>query len=312
MTRVLQAAYGNAYVVLSLASLFWAGNVVASRLAVGEVSPMALTTFRWAGVLALLPFIAGTALRRDWPVLKGRLGYVLVMGTLGFTAFNAFYYVAAHFTSAVNIGILQGGIPGLVFVLAFLVRGTRAGVRQVAGMLATLLGVAVVATRGDLAALAGLDFNLGDLLMLGACVVYAIYTVLLPDRPKVAGMSFFAGLSVAAFATSVPLLAAEAAAGLYVAPTLTGWAAVLYCAIFPSVASQIFFIRGVELIGPGRAGVFVNLIPVYASILAVLVLGEAFHLYHATALALVGGGILFAEWAGRRARETGGAPARGG
>jgi drug/metabolite transporter (DMT)-like permease len=129
---------------------------------------------------------------------------------------------------------------------------------------------------------------------------YEIYTVLLPDRPAVGAMSFFAGLSVAAFLTSLPLLAVEIATGHYTPPTLAGWTAVVYCAIFPSVLSQIFFIRGVQLVGPGRAGVFVNLIPVFASILAVVVLGETFHLFHAVALALVGGGILYAERAGRR------------
>jgi drug/metabolite transporter (DMT)-like permease len=300
LTRLFTALYGSPYAVLCLANLFWAGNVITSRLAVGEISPMALTAFRWAGVLLLLPVIAGASLRRDWPVLRERLGYILLMGALGFTAFNAFYYVAAHFTSAVNIGIIQGGIPGLVFLLAFLVRGTRAGWRQIAGMAATLLGVAVVATHGDLSTITTLDFNIGDLLMLGSCLVYAIYTVLLPDRPKVGGLSFFAGLSVAAFLTSLPLLAAEAAMGAFVPPTMAGWLAVAYCAVFPSVLSQVFFIRGVQLIGPGRAGVFVNLIPVFASILAVAVLGEAFHPYHAVALALVGGGILYAERAGRR------------
>jgi drug/metabolite transporter (DMT)-like permease len=300
LSRLTAALNDNPYLVLSLASLFWAGNVVASRLAVGEVSPMALTTYRWGGVLLLLPLVAGRVIGRDWPLLKQRAAYVLAMGTLGFTAFNAFYYVAAHFTSAVNIGILQGGIPGLVFMRAFLVRGTRARPRQLAGMLATLVGVMVVATGGELAALAGLAFNFGDLLMIGACLVYAIYTVLLPDRPAVAGLSFFAGLSVAAFITSLPLLAAEIASGHYDAPTPFGWATVAYCAVFPSVLSQLFFMRGVELIGPGRAGVFVNLIPVFASVLAVAVLGESFHVYHAVALVLVFGGILWAE----RSREA--------
>jgi drug/metabolite transporter (DMT)-like permease len=293
--RPLPRLYGNAYLVLSGASLFWAGNVVASRLAVGEVSPMALTAFRWLGVLAILAVIARRSLARDWPVMRERLGYVAVMGTLGFTAFNAFYYVAAHFTSAVNIGIIQGGIPGMVFLLAFLVRGTRARPAQLVGMLATLVGVAVVATKGDLAALAGLAFNFGDLLMVGACAVYAVYTVLLPDRPAVSGLSFFAGLSIAAFLTSLPLLAGEIALGRFQAPTPFGWLAVAYCAVFPSVLSQILFVRGVELIGPGRAGIFVNLIPVFASVLAVGVLGESFHVYHAAALALVIGGILWAE-----------------
>ncbi len=294
-----RGVWDNPFAVLPLASLCWAGNVIASRLAVGAVSPMALTTLRWLGVLAILAVIARGTVARDWPVLKTRLPYVFLMGAMGFTAFNAFYYVAAHFTAAVNIGIIQGGIPGLVFVLAFLVRGTPARPAQIAGMAATLVGVAVLAAKGDLSTLASLAFNLGDLLMVGACCVYAIYTVLLPDRPQVAGLSFFAGLAVAAFITSLPLLAGEIALGAFQWPTARGWAAIAYCAVFPSVLAQIFFVRGVELIGPGRAGVFVNLIPVFASVLAVVVLGERFEGYQAAALALVLGGILFAERFGR-------------
>lgn len=292
--------YGRPYLLLVLSPLFWAGNTVASRLAVGQVSPMALTTYRWSGVLLLLVLFARKPVVADWAVMKGRLSYMLAMGALGFTFFNAFYYVAAHFTSAVNIGIIQGALPGLVFVFAYLIVGSRAGFGQLAGMATTLVGVGVIAIKGDVNTLASLDFNVGDLMMLGACVVYALYTVLLPRRPKIAGLSFFAGLSVAAFLTSLPFLAAEIAMGQYVAPTPFGWLVVAYCAVFPSVISQIFFVRGVELVGPGRAGVFINLIPVFASGLAVLVLGESFHIYHALALALVLGGIFWAEWSKRR------------
>lgn len=291
---------GNAYLLLTGATLFWAGNVIASRLAVGEVSPMALTTFRWAGVLLLLPFIARDALLRDWPVLRRRLPYVGLMGVCGFTLFNACFYIAAHYTSAVNIGILQGAIPGFVFLAAFMLRGTRPRPAQIAGMLTTIVGVVVLATKGDIAALAGLAFNLGDLLILGASLTYSVYTVLLPDRPPVSAVSFFSGLAVAAFLSSVPMLGAEIAMGAFRMPSATGWAVIAYCAVFPSVMSQIFFVRGVELIGPGRAGVFVNLIPVFASVLAVLLLGEAFYLFHAFALGLVLGGILIAERVRRR------------
>lgn len=291
--------YDRPYLLLILAPLFWAGNAVASRLAVGQVSPMALTTFRWLGVLLLLVVFARKPVMADWPVMKRRLPYVLAMGALGFTFFNAFFYIAAHFTSAVNIGIIQGALPGLVFVFAYLIAGTRAGSGQLAGMATTLVGVGVIAVKGDLSTLAALDFNVGDLMMLGACVVYALYTVLLPRRPRIAGLSFFAGLSVAAFLTSLPFLAIEIGMGQYVAPTPFGWLVVAYCAVFPSVISQIFFVRGVELVGPGRAGVFINLIPVFASILAVLVLGESFRAYHALALALVLGGIFWAEWSKR-------------
>lgn len=291
--------YDRPYLLLTLTTLFWGGNSVASRLAVGEISPMALITFRWGGVLAILLAIAVHQVRRDWPHLEARLGYVLGMGTLGFTAFNALFYVAGHYTTAVNIGILQGALPGLVLFFAFVMHGTRPGLGQILGMMVTLFGVAVIALHGDLATLRTLSFNTGDLLMLGACVLYALYTVLLPRRPKVGALSFFAGLSLGAFLSSLPLLAAEIALGAFTWPTPYGWGIVFYVAVFPSVISQVFFVRGVELVGPGRAGVFINLIPVFSAILAVLVAGEAFHFYHALALVLVFGGILWAEWSKR-------------
>ncbi|ODN68569.1 DMT family transporter [Methylobrevis pamukkalensis] len=303
---LLSKLYDSPYVMLTLAPLFWAGNVITGRLAVGEVSPMALTTLRWAVVGVIIVALGRGPIRQDWHALKPRLGYLAVMGTLGFTAFNALYYIAAHFTTAVNIGILQGAIPILVFGLAFFLRGTPVGLFQIAGMTIGLVGVVVVATRGDLGALAALAFNFGDVLMMGACVVYAIFTALLPNRPATSGFSFFAMLALFALLTSFPPLVAEIAMGQFVWPSFNGWLAVIYTAIFPSVASQVFFIRGVELIGPGRAGIFVNLIPVFAAGLAVAILREPFHVYHAAALALVLGGIFLAE-RGRRPPLPGGA-----
>jgi drug/metabolite transporter (DMT)-like permease len=283
------------YLLLSLASLFWAGNVIASRLAVGEISPMLLTSLRWSGVLLLLPIMLRGRFGIDWPLLKARIGYIMVMGVLGFTAFNMFYYIAAHYTSAVNIGIIQGAIPGMVFVLAYAMHGTATRLGQIIGMMMTLLGVVVVVTGGDIVRLATLRFNLGDLLMLAASLSYAIYTVLLPDKPKVGAFSFFAGLAVAAFLSSLPLLAVEAGIGAFKSPSPTGWLTVVYCAVFPSVLAQLFFMRGVELIGPGRAGLFVNLVPVFAAIFAVLILDESFQGFHAVALFLVLGGLALAE-----------------
>lgn len=146
--------YGRPYLLLVL-SLFWAGNTVASRLAVGEVSPMALTTT--AGRACCCCSSCSPASLRPRRMAGDedvRLPYMLAMGALGFTIFNAFYYIAAHFTSAVNIGIIQGALPGLVFVFAYLIVGTRAGAGQLAGMATTLVGVGVIAIKGDLNTLA--------------------------------------------------------------------------------------------------------------------------------------------------------------
>ena len=164
--------------------------------------------------------------------------------------------------------------------------GTRIGLLQALGTALTLVGVGAIAARGDLQVLRSFSFLIGDVFMLIACASYAVYTLALRDRPKVSGFVFFSVLALAALMISLPLLAWEIAAGEVIWPDLRGFAILLYVTLFPSLLSQIFFMRGVELIGPGRAGLFVNLVPVFGAILGVAILGEPFRWYHAVGLAL--------------------------
>ncbi len=294
-----QRAWGNAYLLLTLTTLMWGGNAVASRLAVGQISPMALTSLRWVFVCILLPFLLRHEFRAHAPVLWAHRWRIAALGTFGFTAFNALMNLAAHSTTAINIGILQGAIPVFVLIGAFIAYRTRIGWMQALGVAVTIVGVLVTASRGDLSILATLSFVPGDLWMIIACVFYAGYTVGIRSRPPVPGLVFFMALALVACLVSLPLLAFEVATGQIVWPTEKGWLILAYVVIGPSLFSQIFFLRAVELIGPGRAGVFVNLVPVFAPILAVAILGEQLSLYHALALALVLGGIFIAERLGK-------------
>jgi drug/metabolite transporter (DMT)-like permease len=155
--------------------------------------------------------------------------------------------------------------------------------------------VAIVASGGELVRLASLALNFGDVLMIAGCVLYAGYTLGLSRRPLVSPLSLFTGIAAAAFVSSLPLALAEAALGRWQWPTAAGWMILGLVTLFPSFLAQIAFIHGVTLIGPSRAGVFVNLVPVFASILALLILHEPFRLFHAVALALVLGGIWLSE-----------------
>lgn len=289
------ASNARAYALLTFTALCWGGNAVLGKMAVGEISPMALVSARWLGASLLLALFAREHLRRDWRALSARLPFVAAMGMLGFTIFNALFYVAAHFTTAVNIGILQGSMPGFVLVGAFLAYRTRVGALQMSGVALTMLGVVIVAAAGDPARLASFAINFGDVLMLIACTLYAGYTVGLRRRPGISPLSLLTGLAAAAFLTSLPLVSAEIALGRFQWPTSTGWVIVVLVSLFPSFLGQLFFIHGVAMIGPGRAGVFINLVPVFASILAVALLGERFEVYHAVALTLVLGGIWLSE-----------------
>lgn len=285
----------RAYLFLTLTTLFWAGNAVAGRIAVGEISPMLLIAFRWSGTVVLLMAIGGTQVRRDWPVLRRRLPYLATMGVVGFTTFNAFFYLAAHETTAVNIGILQGAMPVLVLIGSVTLFRTKIGGLQVAGVAITIAGVVLVVSRGNLSVLAALDVNQGDFLMLLASFMYAAYALGLRNRPQVSPLALLTMISAAAAIATLPLAAAEGLMGRTIWPSLEGWAVVAYVTVFPSVMAQLFFIKGVGLIGPARAGVFINLVPVFAAILGVAILGEAFRWYHMGALVLVLSGIWLAE-----------------
>jgi drug/metabolite transporter (DMT)-like permease len=205
------------------------------------------------------------------------------------------FYVAATTTTAINLGIIQGSMPVFVLLGAFLAYRTPVSTIQVLGVLLTLVGVTVVATRGSLAAIAALDFTIGDIEILIACMFYAAYTVGLRRRPPMDAAAFFTVLAVIAALTSLPLIAVEAATTGLFWPTPQGWLIALFVAIFPSTLSQLFFMRGVDLIGPGAAGVYINLVPVFAALMAVVLLGEPFALHHAVSLALVLGGIWLAQ-----------------
>jgi drug/metabolite transporter (DMT)-like permease len=297
LRRLRSWTYSSAYLLLTATMAMWGANAVAGKLAVGAVSPMALTALRWILACCVLSIVGGRQLKADWPVLRKHVAMIGAMGALGFTGFNALFYEAAHYTSAVNITILQGAIPVFVFIGALLVHRVPASRGQVFGMAVTLLGVLVLASQGHLETLAAIRFNTGDLWMLVACGLYAGYTVALRNRPRVSAMGFFTAIAIAACITSLPLVAVEALRGNLLWPTPAGWLIVAFVGLFPSLIAQIFFMRGVELIGPGRASLFVNLVPVIGSLLAVLILGESFGLHHAVALSLVLGGILIAEHA---------------
>jgi drug/metabolite transporter (DMT)-like permease len=296
---VLRAAYGwldrQPYLLLLLATLFWGGNVVAGKLVVGDVSPMATTFLRWFISCAALAAVARRPVIEEARLLAPAWLYILVMAALGFTGFNALFYAAAHHTAAVNMAIIQGSTPIFVLLGTLLFLRTPFSLAQLLGVLVTIAGVLLTASRGDLAVLLGLSFNRGDLWMLIASIMYATYTVALRRRPKTSNLVFFVGVAAAACVTSLPLLFLEMAAGQALWPSAKGWLVLLYVGLFPSLLCQIFWIRGIELIGPNRASSWYNLVPVFGALLSTALLGESFFLYHALALALVLGGIFVAE-----------------
>ncbi|HUS97670.1 MAG TPA: DMT family transporter [Hyphomicrobiaceae bacterium] len=286
----------NGALLLILTTLFWGANAVAGKFAVGHISPFVLTAFRWLIASSILIIIARRELRRDWPAIKKNLLFLFLLGGVGFSVFNGLLYTSLKYTTALNVTILQAGMPMVIFILNFLVFQMRTHWAQALGYSITLGGVLVTAARGDWSQLADLAFNNGDLIMLGAVVIYAAYSVALRSKPVMHWLSFLTVLACSAAIMAVPLAGFEILAGTAIWPTdTTAWVIIFYTTIFPSVLAQGFFIRGNELLGGNAAGLFLNLVPIFGAILSVLLLHETFHVYHGIALAMVIGGIFIAQ-----------------
>jgi drug/metabolite transporter (DMT)-like permease len=288
-----------AWLLLSITSLCWSVNTILAKLAVGEVSPMALVALRWLVVMLVLLPLAWRPLAKDRSTLRPHLGRIAALGALGYTSFNVLFYVAAHHTTALNLGITQAVMPIFVFLIAYARFRTPVSPLQMLGVVAAMVGVTLVVAHGEWGRLVAVEFNRGDLMVLGAVLLYAAYTVALRSRPAVSPLSFFAVLAGAAFVTSIPFAVYEWLVGDLIAPTRIGWALIVAIALVPSFLGQVLFIRGVEIIGPGRAGLFMNLTPVLAAMLAVVILGETFRWFHGAALVLVFTGIWASERGGR-------------
>ncbi|TIV96678.1 MAG: DMT family transporter [Mesorhizobium sp.] len=290
-----------AYLFLLSTMLLWGGNSVAGKLAVGHVSPMTLVFLRWVlAVLIMLP-VGWRAFREDWPELRRHWRLIAGLGACGFTIFNVIFYTALNHTTAINVSILQAAIPIVIILANFALFRLHVQRLQIVGVALTIVGVAIIASHGDLSQLLRLDLNFGDAIMLVAVLCYSLYSVGLRLKPAIRWQSLMLALSLAALLTSLPFFVWEVAAGRVIAPDARGWTVAFYTALGASVVSQIFYIRGNELIGANRAGLFINLVPIFGTLLSVLIVGEQFELYQGLALALVLGGIALAEYSGRRA-----------
>ena len=270
----------NPHLFLTLASLFWGFNAIASRLAIDEISPMSLVSGRWLGVMIILSIICRHQLSLGFQVFKSNYKWMIMMGLCGFTTFNSLYYISAHYTVAINLGIVQSTTPAFIMIIAMFWLKTRINLKQVTGLLITFIGVSIVISNGNLASLLRLKLNNGDLLLIVACIFYAIYAVGLRKRPEINDVLLMTFFSYVAFIGSLPGLIIEITQYSFFFPTFKGLMILSVIIIFPSLLAQILFMKGVKIVGPALSGLYTNLVPIFTSLLAIFILDEVFHIYH--------------------------------
>jgi len=285
----------QAYLLLILTTMCWGLNAVFARMAAGEISPMLLVSIRWLGTLILLVIFAWKIIISELPSISRNLGYTYLMGTVGFGGFGTLIYYSAYTTTALNIGIIQGAMPAIVLVGSYFFFRTSISIIQIFGVAITVIGVIFVSIGGELARLVALRFNKGDILMLIAVLFYGLYILGLRLNHELSSIALFVSLVTSAFISTLPLTLFEFFSGQTIWPEQHDWYLIGLIILLPSFVSHISFIASVKLIGPARSGVFVNLVPVFASLLAVIILGEDFQLFHGLSLILVLSGIFIFE-----------------
>jgi drug/metabolite transporter (DMT)-like permease len=293
-TRTGARLFHEAYLLLSLTSLFWSGNVVLGRFVAAYIPPITLSVIRWSGAFVILLPFAARHLARDWPLIRRHAGLLTLLALTGFSAYNTMAYYGLHFTTAINGLLLQSVAPLFVAVWSFVLFRDRLSVRQAIGILVSLAGVVVIVCRGSLEILLAIAFNRGDLWFVVALLVYAFYAAMLRVRPPIHPLSFLAvGMGGGALLL-LPAMALEIAAGQSMVFDYVTALSLLYVCIFPSLLGYLFLNRGIELVGANRAAPFIHLVPVFGSVLAIALLGERLQFFHAVGYLLVLAGITLA------------------
>ncbi|MDX5364010.1 MAG: DMT family transporter [Pseudazoarcus pumilus] len=287
----MRKAFANPYLLLTLAALFWSGNMVVGRGVHEAVPPFALAFWRWVIALACVAPLALPHLRTQWPLVKKHWKALVVLGLLGVGGFNTLVYIGLHSTTATNAAILNSVIPIMTIALAFALLGRRLGGMEAVGVAVSLAGVGMIVARGDLATLLTLTLNRGDLWLLAAVLVWGLYTVGLHWRPPIRPMLLFAICAVVGLIALTPFYVWELASGQAIAMSGPALMAIAYVGIFPGFLGHVFYNAGVAAVGPNQGSLFIHLMPVFGTLLAATFLGERPYWFHFAGMALILSGI---------------------
>ena len=293
--KILNNFYNTPSALLIFTTLFWAFNTIFGQLAVGEISPLQIVPLRWILVSSVMWFIFRNDVKTNWQIIKPEINKIIFMALMGFTGFNVLFYTASQYTNAINLGIIQSSVPVYVLLGAYFFYKTSITALQGLGVMISIIGVTIITTNGDIEILLNLQLNKGDLIMLVACLMYSYYTLSLKTRLQIPGIAFFTLMSVIANFLALPLFIIDYLINGINYPSINGLIITILVAIFPSSLAQIFYLRAVDIAGPGKAGIYTNIVPIFSSILAVILLNQRFEIFHGISLVLVLSGIWLSE-----------------
>ena len=291
----------TAYIFLILATLFWSGNFIVGKAAsLFEIPPFTLNFYRWTFAwLILAPFTLKEIFQKKNYIINN-IKLILILGVTSITVFNSIVYYSLNFTQVISGVLMISTIPVMIIFFCWVFKIEKTNFYQILGVFFSLMGVVVIVTNANISKLLNLDFNKGDLWMVVAMFSWAMYSALLRKKKfKLSQISLLQTIISAGLILLLPAYLIEMALGYKVDIHLPFILTLTYVVLFPGLASFFFWIKGISIIGSNRSGIFLHLMPIFSTIMAMFIFKEKFMIFHLIGAILIITGIILSS-KGRR------------
>ena len=287
----------QAYLFLILTTLFWGGNFIVGKAAsLFDIPPFTLNFYRWTFAwLILAPFTLREIMAKKNYIMEN-IKLILILGITSITVFNSIVYYSLNFTQVISGVLMISTIPVMIIVFCWLLKIEKTNIYQIMGVIFSLLGVVFIITKADLYILLNLDFNKGDLWMVVATFSWALYSALLRKKKlEISQLSLLQTIISAGLIFLLPAYFIELSLGYKANINLPFILTLSYVVLFPGLASFILWIKGISIIGSNRSGIFLHLIPIFSTMMAIIIFKEKFMIYHLIGAILIITGIILSS-----------------
>lgn len=287
----------TAYIFLLFATLFWSGNFIVGKAAsLFEIPPFTLNFYRWLFAwLILAPFTFKEIIEKKKYIFKN-IKLIMILGITSITFFNSIVYYSLNFTHVISGVLMISTIPVMIIFFSWIFKIEKTNVYQITGVIFSLFGVAVIITKAELSILLDLNFNKGDLWMVVAMFSWAIYSTLLKKKKhELSQISLLETIITMGLIFLLPIYFIEMKMGYHVTLNVPFVLTLTYVVLFPGLASFLCWIKGIAIIGTNRSGIFLHLMPIMSTIMAIIIFGEKFMFFHLAGAALILIGILLSN-----------------
>ena len=272
----------KAYIMLVCASLFWAGNFIVGKYAfLTDIPPLSLVFYRWTLVwFILLPFTYKEIIKYKDIILKN-LPLLFLLGFTSVGLFNSFTYLALIHTQVINASLFNAAIPAIIILLCFLFKVEKTNKFQILGLIISVLGIIAIITKLKLDILLSLNFNKGDLIMVGGVLTWGIYSTLLKRKKfTLPLLTLVHVICTLGLISVLPQFLYEYTNGQVIKFDINLVYTLIFLALFPSIGSYYCWAGAVSIVGANRAGISLSLIPLFSTIFAIGIYDEKFQFFH--------------------------------